>query len=68
MLTDLSLPALLEELAAPREVPGAGSALTAKETHRRELFPKLLSQMRSSRTKRKGPGEPGPFKPLAALT
>ena len=27
MLTDLSLPALLEELAAPREVPGAGSAL-----------------------------------------
>jgi formiminotetrahydrofolate cyclodeaminase len=27
VLTDLSLPALLEELAAPREVPGAGSAL-----------------------------------------
>ena len=27
MLTGLSLPALLEELAAPREVPGAGSAL-----------------------------------------
>ena len=27
MLTSLSLPALLEELAAPREVPGAGSAL-----------------------------------------
>ena len=27
MLTELSLPALLEELAAPREVPGAGSAL-----------------------------------------
>ena len=26
-LTGLSLPALLEELAAPREVPGAGSAL-----------------------------------------
>lgn len=29
MLTDLSLTALLEELAAPREVPGAGSALAA---------------------------------------
>ena len=29
MLTGLSLPALLEELAAPREVPGAGSALAA---------------------------------------
>ncbi len=29
MLADLSLPALLEELAAPREVPGAGSALAA---------------------------------------
>lgn len=27
MLTGLTLPALLEELAAPREVPGAGSAL-----------------------------------------
>jgi methenyltetrahydrofolate cyclohydrolase len=27
VLTGLSLPALLEELAAPREVPGAGSAL-----------------------------------------
>lgn len=27
MLTGLSLPALLEELAAPREAPGAGSAL-----------------------------------------
>ena len=27
MLTGLPLPALLEELAAPREVPGAGSAL-----------------------------------------
>ena len=27
MLTGLSLPALLEELAAPHEVPGAGSAL-----------------------------------------
>lgn len=27
MLSGLSLPALLEELAAPREVPGAGSAL-----------------------------------------
>jgi formiminotetrahydrofolate cyclodeaminase len=27
VLTDLSLPALLEELAAPREAPGAGSAL-----------------------------------------
>ena len=27
MLTGLSLPALLEELSAPREVPGAGSAL-----------------------------------------
>ena len=27
MLTGLSLPAILEELAAPREVPGAGSAL-----------------------------------------
>ena len=27
MLTDLTLPGLLEELAAPREVPGAGSAL-----------------------------------------
>ena len=27
MLTGLSLPALLEELAAPNEVPGAGSAL-----------------------------------------
>jgi formiminotetrahydrofolate cyclodeaminase len=27
LLTALSLPALLEELAAPREVPGAGSAL-----------------------------------------
>jgi methenyltetrahydrofolate cyclohydrolase len=27
VLTDLSLPALIEELAAPREVPGAGSAL-----------------------------------------
>jgi formiminotetrahydrofolate cyclodeaminase len=27
VLADLSLPALLEELAAPREVPGAGSAL-----------------------------------------
>ena len=27
MLAGLSLPALLEELAAPREVPGAGSAL-----------------------------------------
>lgn len=27
MLTSLSLPALLDELAAPREVPGAGSAL-----------------------------------------
>ena len=27
MLTDLPLPGLLEELAAPREVPGAGSAL-----------------------------------------
>jgi formiminotetrahydrofolate cyclodeaminase len=29
VLTGLSLPALLEELAAPREVPGAGSALAA---------------------------------------
>ena len=29
MLTGLPLPALLEELAAPREVPGAGSALAA---------------------------------------
>ena len=29
MLTGLSLPALLEELASPREVPGAGSALAA---------------------------------------
>lgn len=29
MLTGLTLPALLEELAAPREVPGAGSALAA---------------------------------------
>ena len=29
MLTGLSFPALLEELAAPREVPGAGSALAA---------------------------------------
>lgn len=29
MLTDLAFPALLEELAAPREVPGAGSALAA---------------------------------------
>lgn len=29
MLTDLPLTALLEELAAPREVPGAGSALAA---------------------------------------
>jgi formiminotetrahydrofolate cyclodeaminase len=29
VLTDLSLPALLEELASPREVPGAGSALAA---------------------------------------
>lgn len=29
MLTGLALPALLEELAAPREVPGAGSALAA---------------------------------------
>jgi formiminotetrahydrofolate cyclodeaminase len=29
VLADLSLPALLEELAAPREVPGAGSALAA---------------------------------------
>jgi formiminotetrahydrofolate cyclodeaminase len=27
VLTDFALPALLEELAAPREVPGAGSAL-----------------------------------------
>jgi len=27
VLTGLTLPALLEELAAPREVPGAGSAL-----------------------------------------
>jgi formiminotetrahydrofolate cyclodeaminase len=29
VLTGLPLPALLEELAAPREVPGAGSALAA---------------------------------------
>lgn len=29
MLTGLTLPALLEELASPREVPGAGSALAA---------------------------------------
>jgi methenyltetrahydrofolate cyclohydrolase len=29
VLTGLSLPALLEELASPREVPGAGSALAA---------------------------------------
>jgi formiminotetrahydrofolate cyclodeaminase len=29
VLSGLSLPALLEELAAPREVPGAGSALAA---------------------------------------
>lgn len=29
MLTGLSLPALLEELASPREAPGAGSALAA---------------------------------------
>jgi len=29
VLTGLTLPALLEELAAPREVPGAGSALAA---------------------------------------
>jgi methenyltetrahydrofolate cyclohydrolase len=29
VLTGLSFPALLEELAAPREVPGAGSALAA---------------------------------------
>jgi formiminotetrahydrofolate cyclodeaminase len=29
VFTGLSLPALLEELAAPREVPGAGSALAA---------------------------------------
>ena len=29
MLTGLTFPALLEELAAPREVPGAGSALAA---------------------------------------
>lgn len=29
MLADLSLPALLEELAAPRAVPGSGSALAA---------------------------------------
>jgi methenyltetrahydrofolate cyclohydrolase len=29
VLTELPLPALLEELAAPREVPGAGSALAA---------------------------------------
>ena len=29
MLTGLSLPALIEELASPREVPGAGSALAA---------------------------------------
>ena len=29
MLTGLSLPALLDELASPREVPGAGSALAA---------------------------------------
>ena len=29
MLSGLSLPAFLEELAAPREVPGAGSALAA---------------------------------------
>jgi methenyltetrahydrofolate cyclohydrolase len=29
VLTDLSLPALLEELAAPRAVPGSGSALAA---------------------------------------
>ena len=29
MLTGLPFPALLEELAAPREVPGAGSALAA---------------------------------------
>jgi formiminotetrahydrofolate cyclodeaminase len=29
VLTDLSLPALLEELAAPQEVPGSGSALAA---------------------------------------
>jgi formiminotetrahydrofolate cyclodeaminase len=31
VLTGLPLPALLEELAAPREVPGAGSALAAAD-------------------------------------